>query len=117
MGRRMRTQHLLSAIGLLATIGCAELAAVAPAVTIDVVATQRRGSAGEGWSWGIGASLAGSLDAAAIAVTREPQHPDRPIAAPPSTPCRIAVICAWEARARARAIVRAQARSREESPQ
>src|SRR5690606_29833550 len=90
--------------------GCAELAPSVPALTIEAVALQRRDvSAGERarWSWAVGARLAGGLDARVRAPEPEPAEP-LALAAARGTraPCRVPELCAWEARARTRALAR-----------
>jgi len=118
----MRTQDLMPALAALAALGCAELAAIAPSVTIDVAATHRddsRSTEGEGaaWSWGVGCRLGARLGAVPPGeLGGVSDHPAGELEPLPSSRCRIAPICAWEARARARAIARARAVSIEEEP-
>lgn len=118
----MRIDNLLLALAALSALGCAELATLAPSVTIDLAARQRVDDAGERWSWAIGGRLGTRLDLAARSGAPEGDDvwPDAAgtdgAAAVPALGCRVAPLCVWEARARARALARARAACAEEEP-
>jgi hypothetical protein len=112
-------RRLLSMMSLhLVLVGCADVARIAPSLTIEAVGSRRVSSTGSGdqehWAWGASARLGGALEPAPLAIT-----PERALARPPiptsrTSACRIPTVCAWEARARAEALARARAIASEE---
>lgn len=96
--------------------GCAELAGSIPALTIDANATRWRHVSetrdDERWSFGVRVGVAGSFGEPpeATRLTRTLRLTQR------SAPCRVARVCAWETRSRARALEYARAASEENHP-
>ncbi|WP_236516853.1 hypothetical protein [Sandaracinus amylolyticus] len=101
------------ALTAITSMGCAEIAQSAPALTIEGAATERaRASSGaEGedarWSWAIGVSLGGRYGEGVTSVGAD--DPPAPLVMPSASRCRIAAACAWEARARRDALARVRA--------
>lgn len=125
--RSTRSVALALAIAAIAAAhalgGCAELARSTPSIALDASATRRARawssdggetvSSRESWSWSIGVGVRGRFGSGAP-VMRLPRELDPPAPAAP-LPCRISIVCRWEAQARGRAIERARARIVEEA--
>lgn len=119
MGIRDQARAAITVLAIsVALTGCAELATIAPAVSVDAAAIRRvRASTtvveSESWSWGLGVRVIGALDGPAIPIAREPR--DHTLRLDDARPCRVPALCVWEARTRARALTRAWELARQES--
>ncbi|WP_053230754.1 hypothetical protein [Sandaracinus amylolyticus] len=99
------------ALAAITSMGCAELAQSAPALTIEGTAIERARATSDHdadtrWSWAVGVSLGGRYGEGVASVGAE--EPPAPLVVTSGSRCRIAAACAWEARARRDALARAR---------
>jgi hypothetical protein len=95
----------------LALVGCAEFGSIVPSIGVEGGVTRRTAERSDGarasWDLWVRAGVAAQWSAPPRAFEREDDEAAE-LAIAPAFPCRIAAICAWEARARAQALVRAR---------